>query len=967
MLIMIELNVNGIPASLKEKKQWVGFKIVEGGKKVPIDPNFNHDLQWASINNPDTWGSFASAAKLVELGECIAVGYALTKEDGLIFVDLDCHTDGCSSEEERKKVEQFYHSLCKGTEVIETYRETSLSGNGVHLLAKGELLEGYKVGSSKVAPIELYTHGRFVIMTGNKLNDFDIDDSERTIGAIHNLQKQFFEVGQEPSTSSLSTSTTLYPPLDTSIYTDEEVLGVAMKDQKFNLLWEGKWEDVKNKDGSPVYTSQHYADYALVKKLIYYTANTPTQAERLYRQSPCYQAYGKNGKWAKFEADIAKDFKKASQNCGAIYTPINEGVVVPADFKPDFPAIYKMLDGNDNPFKSPALTSILKGYVLKYQYQNPQYIPYLFKEDRNVNGATNIVKKVVGDNLKYSRSLRGYFLWNGKKFEGLEEDLLIDPITNILGMVEHSVFQWIMQNVAQDGEDGKDGKGNEDASSLQEGLEKKAIALFGESKKYVDVRLAKNVLLKLKGMDVAQDVKTYYETPYINMQNGAFDLEQRELRPHNPAYGLYKITGCDYDPTATCPTFEDMVARIIPEEQDRKELQKAFGLCLAKKQLPAKKVLMLLVGPKDTGKTTLLNTIVEVLGEYGSQVDNSLLMQSKKNKTVGPEMFDFREALMISTSETSANEKLDTAKIKALTGDTVQSIRNNFATTMDKFKMIGLIFIDSNFRPYIPPMEVATWDRLRLFPFLYPVTKKDPKLKEKLESEKPGIFNWILRGLDMVLEDGEIRETPNMAAYKNDYQGEMDITGQFFQECIEESTTDTDRVQTSILYSCYKGWCKDNGYMDIIRNKFYEEVNKRFEKKKSGVEFFTKMRFTPLGLLYSQMGEMTQQDFSKKKRKLLQTDDTELTYAVLRRNYYTKAKPWFVEHITVSNLHAFDLNTAYSNYIEWCCDRGVVPIKREDFRSKTNYIFECYQKYNGIQLPKGSPETFFDLAMEKWN
>lgn len=142
----------------------------------------------------------------------------------------------------------------------------------------------------------------------------------------------------------------------------------------------------------------------------------------------------------------------------------------------------------------------------------------------------------------------------------------------------------------------------------------------------MDVRLAKNVLLKMKGMDVAQDVKTYYETPYINMQNGAFDLEQRELRPHNPAYGLYKITGCDYDPTATCPTFEDMVARIMPEEEDRRELQKAFGLCLAKKQLPAKKVLMLLVGPKDTGKTTLLNTIVDVLGEYGSQVDNSLLI-----------------------------------------------------------------------------------------------------------------------------------------------------------------------------------------------------------------------------------------------------------------------------------------------------------------------------------------------------
>ncbi len=932
---MLDLIESNIPQELKEKPQWVGIKIVEGGKKVPIDPNFNHDLQWAKVNDPNTWGSFQSAAKLVELGECVAVAYALTKEDIIIFVDLDCHTETCSTEEEKKKVEQFYKALCKSTEVIETYREKSLSGNGVHLLAKGELLPGYKTGGSKVAPVELYTHNRFVIMTGHKENDCEVSDEEKVIGSIRNLQKQFFEKGTDTPTTSLTTSP-LIPPIQAPIYTDEEVLKVALKDQKFNLLWNDRWQEVKDKDGNPAYEHQHHADYGLVKQLIYYTGNCPEQVDRLFRASPTYLAYGHNGKWQKFEKDIKKDIANASQNCRVIYTPKSESKVVLTDWQPDFNAIYKLLTSSNNPFKNPALVGILKDYILKYQYQNPQYIPYLFKEDRNVNGATNIVKKVVGDQLMYSRTLKGYFLWDGKRFANLEEDLLVAPLLDTFSLPEHSVFEWTMKNVVQE-DDGDD----DTSSKIQEALEKKAIGLFAESKKFVDVRLAKNVLLKLKGMSIGADIKTYYETPYINMQNGVLDLEKRELLPHNPAFRLYKITGCDYDPDAVCPTFEEMVARIMPDEADRHELQKAFGLCLAKQHLPAKKALFLLIGDKDTGKTTLLNTIVDVLGEYASQVDNSLLLQNKRNKTVGPELYDMRDVLLTSSSEISGSNSnaLDTARIKALTGETVQSVRNNFATTMDKFKMTGLIFIDSNFKPYVPPQDMATWDRIRLFPFLHPVTKKDPKLKEKLQSEKSGIFNWLLKGLDMVLADGEIRETDNMVAFKNDYQDEMDITGQFFKECIEETESKGDKIQTSILFSTYKNWCKDNGFFDSVRTKFYEECNKRFEKRKSGVEYFIRLKFTPLGVLYCGMTEKTPQQFAKAKRMLLQGETTDITYKVARDLYFEKSWGWFIQNIRPEQqYHNFD--SLYYKYNEWCIDYGLVPIKSIDFNTKLSYMFQ---------------------------
>lgn len=348
---------------------------------------------------------------------------------------------------------------------------------------------------------------------------------------------------------------------------------------------------------------------------------------------------------------------------------------------------------------------------------------------------------------------------------------------------------------------------------------------------------------------------------------------------------------------------------------------------------------MLLIGPKDTGKTTVLNILVDVLGEYGASVDNSLLMQTNKDKTRGPEMYDFRETLMITTSEASENDKLDTGRVKALTGETTISVRNNYSTSMDKFKMIGLIFIDSNFKPYIPPRDTAAWGRLRLFPFEQVITQKDPTLKSKLEQEKAGIFNWILEGLDLILEEKEIFETDSMQAYKGEYRKEMDITQQFIEDCLGKSENSTDRIQTTLLFSTYKNWCRDNNFKPTIRNKFYEEISRSFEKKKSGIEYFVGVRLNEMGVLYANMEKKTSQQFAKDKKKLLGGEGVGLTYETLKYAHFNNSKGWFIQNIR-SECQFHDKGSMYDRYNEWCIEHHLMPIKKPDFIAKVSYLFE---------------------------
>ena len=142
-------------------------------------------------------------------------------------------------------------------------------------------------------------------MTGDRVEDFDISDDEFMLRGIHAFHKQFFQ--KKSPSSEYEVGQGKIDPLDGEKYSDQQVLGAALKDKKFNLLWNNRWAEVVDDQGRPLYTQQHYADFALISKLTYYTGNSPSQVERLFKQSPCYLAYGRDGKWTKYESDIRKD------------------------------------------------------------------------------------------------------------------------------------------------------------------------------------------------------------------------------------------------------------------------------------------------------------------------------------------------------------------------------------------------------------------------------------------------------------------------------------------------------------------------------------------------------------------------------------------------------------------------------------------------------------------------------------
>lgn len=123
-------------------------------KKVPINPG---NKKRASVTNPETWGSFTDALRVMKAGKADGVGFVFTKEDPFVGIDLDKCRDP-----ESGKIETWAQKI---VERFKSYTEISPSGTGVHIIVKGRL-----PGKGKKAHnIEMYDNGRFFTMTGNLL------------------------------------------------------------------------------------------------------------------------------------------------------------------------------------------------------------------------------------------------------------------------------------------------------------------------------------------------------------------------------------------------------------------------------------------------------------------------------------------------------------------------------------------------------------------------------------------------------------------------------------------------------------------------------------------------------------------------------------------------------------------------------------------------------------------------------
>ncbi|MDG4595533.1 MAG: phage/plasmid primase, P4 family [Candidatus Contendobacter sp.] len=309
----------------------------------------------------------------------------------------------------------------------------------------------------------------------------------------------------------------------------------------------------------------------------------------------------------------------------------------------------------------------------------------------------------------------------------------------------------------------------------------------------------------------------------FNVQNGTVDLRTGQLHPHKSTDLITHIAPVTYDSAATCPTFERFISEVFAGDTGMVAfIQRAVGWSLT--GVIEERTLFFLYGASGwNGKSTLVETIMALLGEYGDRnfgyarkVPAETFMKSRNMDDNERKTVPLSGTRFVSTSELSKEHRLNEQLIKDITGGDTLTAKRLYHESFS-FKPQFKPWMYGNHKPEIRGTDNAIWSRVKLVPFEVSFEgRADGKLKTKLLAELPGILNWAIKGCLDWQRHG-LQPPTKVQAATQAYRKEMDVIAAFFADCCVLHRE--ARVSASALYQAYQRWCEQSGeYAEKQRN-----------------------------------------------------------------------------------------------------------------------------------------------------
>jgi putative DNA primase/helicase len=328
----------------------------------------------------------------------------------------------------------------------------------------------------------------------------------------------------------------------------------------------------------------------------------------------------------------------------------------------------------------------------------------------------------------------------------------------------------------------------------------------------------------------------------LNVHNGTLDLKTGALRRARESDFNTKRASVAFDPNAVCPSWERFVLEVMGGDVELVSyLQRALGYSLTGNT--SEQCVFFLHGFGANGKSTLLNTVRTLLGDYAMNCPAETLMV-KREGGISNDIARLRGARFVAASETEDGHRLAESLLKQLTGGdavTARFLHQEFFDFIPRFK----IFLAANHKPIISGGDHGIWRRIHLIPFevTFPEGARDVHLGDKLSLESPGILNWMLDGLAAYQREG--LKLPMAARSATDqYRTEMDVIGQWIDErCTREPSAAT---QASTLFVDFDLWARLNGRRQTTSMRFYQKLTEQgFRKVKSSAMYYQGLALKP--------------------------------------------------------------------------------------------------------------------------
>lgn len=294
-------------------------------------------------------------------------------------------------------------------------------------------------------------------------------------------------------------------------------------------------------------------------------------------------------------------------------------------------------------------------------------------------------------------------------------------------------------------------------------------------------------------------------------KSGVINLTTRKLKSPSPSDRLRKMSPVKFDPKAKCPQWIQFLKDTFLNNLELIFfIQKFCGYTLTGNAGEEK--FLVLEGPGSNGKSTLLEVIAGVLGEYGLPVPFATFKDPKWDQGGNAHQADMVQmigARFIRSVEIKEKARLNIERLKSLTGKDEMSARPPYSRDYIKFKPTGKIWLAVNHLPRIYDTSHACWRRLLRIPFLYTVPA-DKEVKDfsdqLLQEESLGILNWMLDGCYVWQKEG-LEPIPSIVTNATEeYRLESTPVKRFISEKCE---TGKFQITCGDLYTSFVSWWKE--------------------------------------------------------------------------------------------------------------------------------------------------------------
>lgn len=314
----------------------------------------------------------------------------------------------------------------------------------------------------------------------------------------------------------------------------------------------------------------------------------------------------------------------------------------------------------------------------------------------------------------------------------------------------------------------------------------------------------------------------------LNTPGGVIDLKSGALAPHDPKNYFTKITAVEYSENADCPRWTAFLDDIFGGDKDLiRYVQKAVGYSLT--GATSEQCAFFLYGTGRNGKSTFLDIIRDIFGDYAANIQpETIMVRSNQSTAINSDIARLKGARLVTSVEPNEGVRINEGLLKQLTGDDTVTARKLYGDEFE-FKPEFKLWMATNHKPVIRGTDTGIWRRIHMIPFTCVILegKVDRRLKYKLAAEMTGIFRWAVEGCLLWQKEG-LKMPRAVLEEVREYRREMDVISAF----VEDKCTVGKglSVKSSQLFAAYLNWAEQNNEYRMSSTKFGMELAKRFEK-----------------------------------------------------------------------------------------------------------------------------------------